>query len=106
MKELIDEKTFVTALTAAASLLFLLGAALLIGWRKRNPRISFLGIVMLTTGPALFMLWQIYAGVVKHFGLDSVKGLGVNLAIFVAVGAGLGALLGLWHRKEQHKRSA
>jgi len=99
MKELIDEKTFVTGLTAAAGLLFIVGAALFLGWRKRRPTVFFASLVMLIGGPALWLLWLAYCGVVKHFGLDSVKGLGVNLVIFIAVGALLGVLLGFLQRR-------
>jgi len=100
MKELIDEKTFVTGLTAVAVMLFVAGAVLLaIARQGKNSALSFAGLVMLISGPALWLLWQAYGGIVKHFGLDSVKGLGVNIVIFVVAGALLGILLGQWQRR-------
>lgn len=33
-------------------------------------------------GPALLVLWHLYNRVIDHFGLDSVKGLIVNVVIF------------------------
>jgi hypothetical protein len=100
MKELIDEKTFVTGLTAAAGLLFIVGAALFLGWRKRRPARSFAGLVMLIGGPALWLFWLAYCAVVKHFGLDSVKGLWVNIVIFIVVGALIGIFLGFLQRRK------
>jgi hypothetical protein len=110
MKEIITEKTFVTILTVAAVALVVMGAAVLVGWRKR-PGGTRTGVMLAAAGPLLWLLWLVYGGIVQHFGLDSVKGLILNIAIFVIAGAVIGILLGLWQRKQQasqqdnHKQS-
>jgi len=50
-------------------------------------------------GPALWALWHMYNGIIGVYGLDSVRGLFVNLALFVAIGLVLGLVVGLvWRR--------
>ncbi len=39
-------------------------------------------VLMALAGPALLVMWHVYNRVIDHYGLDSVKGLLVNLAIF------------------------
>jgi len=101
MKELIDEQVFITALTAAAIALFVLGIIIYILGRKKRAAASLAGLVMLAGGPAIWIFWQIYAAVTKHFGLDSVKGLGINIAIFVTAGLVLGGLIGIIAKKRK-----
>lgn len=40
-------------------------------------------VLMAIAGPGVLVLWHIYNSVVDHFGLDSVKGLIVNVTIFI-----------------------
>ncbi len=39
-------------------------------------------VLMALAGPAVLVLWHIYNQVIDHFGLDSVKGLVINVTIF------------------------
>jgi hypothetical protein len=41
-------------------------------------------VLALLAAPALLMLWKAYNAVISHFGLDSVAGLMVNVAVFAA----------------------
>jgi hypothetical protein len=41
-------------------------------------------VLALLAAPALLMLWKAYNAVIAHFGLDSVAGLMVNIAVFAA----------------------
>jgi len=89
----------VTALYGAAIALVILGAiAILVARRARNPALSLLGFALIVGGPGIWLLWLAYGGIVKHFGLDSVKGLGVNVAVFVGAGAVVGIVIGLFQR--------
>ena len=50
-------------------------------------------------GPVCWGLWLCYNGVVGHYGLDSVKGLLLNLGLFCLVGVLAGVSLGrAWRR--------
>lgn len=100
MQEIIDEKTFIAALTAVSIILLVSGAILaVIAWRSK-PALRTAGIALMVSGVALGLLWLVYNKVTQHFGLDSVKGLGINLAIFVIVGVALGAAIGLLQRRK------
>ncbi len=63
--------------------------------RKRLRRGLLLGLICGLSGPAIWLLWRMYNGVVGVYGLDSVRGLLVNLALFVAIGLVIGAGAGL-----------
>jgi len=100
MKELIDEKIFVAVLSGAAIFLVVLGAVVaLIGWRLKRAASQIWGIALIIAGPALWLLWLAYGGVTKHFGLDSVKGLGLSILIFAAAGVVVGVVIGLLRRR-------
>ena len=67
--------------------------------RKRLGRGALLGLACGLTGPAIWLLWRMYNGIVAVYGLDSVRGLLVNLALFVAIGLVIGIGVGLvWRR--------
>ena len=69
------------------------------GLRKRLGRGLLIGFVCGLTGPAIWLLWRMYNGIVGVYGLDSVRGLLVNLALFVAIGLVIGVGAGLvWRR--------
>ena len=71
-----------------------LGAA-----RRRLGRGVGLGLVCGALGPALWALWRMYSGIIGVYGLDSVKGLLVNLGLFVGIGVVVGLGVGLlWRR--------
>jgi hypothetical protein len=50
-------------------------------------------------GPAVWALWRMYNAIEDHYGLDSVKALLINLALFVAIGVTLGTAIGWWRRR-------
>jgi hypothetical protein len=108
VKELIDEPTFVKWLIYAAIFvpLFFGVDALVFGWKLKKPWLRTLGIVLTVGPPMMLLLWFIYARVVQHFGLDSVKGLGDNLAIFVIAGLIVGLVVGFLVRKWSSEGSA
>jgi hypothetical protein len=67
--------------------------------RRRLGRGLLLGLICGLSGPALWALWRMYNGITGVYGLDSVRGLLVNLALFVAIGLVIGLVVGLaWRR--------
>ena len=44
------------------------------------------GLLIGLLGPANWLLWHIYNGIEDHYGLDSVKAMLINLALFAALG--------------------
>jgi DMSO/TMAO reductase YedYZ heme-binding membrane subunit len=104
MKELIDEKMFVTGLYIAASAIAFAGLVFaLVAGRMKKPRGMVAGIALLLGGGALAGMWLAYNALTQHFGLDSVKGLLINLALFAAVGVLLGLIIGWLNRKLSRK---
>lgn len=104
MKEIIDEKTFILALATATVILVAVGVILaLTGRKQQQPGRQILGVALLAAGPLIWLLWLAYNGIVQHFGLDSVKGLAVNLLLFILVGVGAGVVLGLIQRGRKLK---
>jgi hypothetical protein len=57
------------------------------------------GLLCGLAGPAIWGLWRMYNGIVSIFGLDSVRGLLVNLALFVGIGVVVGLGIGLLRRR-------
>jgi hypothetical protein len=69
--------------------------------RGRTARGLAIGLLCGLAGPAVWLLWRMYNGVVGSYGLDSVKGLLVNLALFCCIGLAVGAVIGfLWRRQD------
>jgi hypothetical protein len=67
--------------------------------RRRTGRGLGLGLLCGLAGPAIWALWRMYNGVIAVYGLDSVRGLLVNLALFVGIGLLVGLGVGLaWRR--------
>jgi hypothetical protein len=100
MRELVtvEQAEAVIRLVAAA----LPAAGLVIGGavgaaRRRAARGLAIGLLCGAAGPAAWLLWRMYNGIVGVYGLDSVKGLLVNLGLFVVIGLAVGAAIGfLW----------
>ena len=94
MKEIIDLPTMERIIRLLAVALPAIGlvAGLILGLVRR--RLAADGLA----GPLIWLLWLAYGGICNHYGLDSVKGLGVNLALFAAVGIALGVVFG-WARR-------
>ena len=102
MEELIAVEQIERALTILA--IVLPSGGILIGAIVGAARGSFVrqviaGLLFGLFGPAIWLLWRMYNGIVGAFGLDSVRGLLINLALFVAIGlvTGLAAAV-LWRR--------
>jgi hypothetical protein len=71
----------------------------LVTTEQRVGRGALLGLICGLSGPAIWLLWRMYNGIVGVYGLDSVRGLLVNLALFVAIGLVIGIGVGLvWRR--------
>jgi drug/metabolite transporter (DMT)-like permease len=90
MKELIT-------LNQANQLMYVvLVAAPVIGlvWGAATKRIKHGLIAGLLIGLANLALWKVYNGITDKLGLDTVKNLLVNLALFIAVGLIAGMIWG------------
>jgi hypothetical protein len=78
-----------------------------LGWgaRCRRPVPGALqGLACGLLGPAVWALWRIYNAIEDRYGLDSVKALFINLALFIVVGITTGMMIG-WSRRREAKRS-
>src|SRR4051794_4561028 len=101
-RELVDLAVFHRGVLLAAALLLVGG---LVGgwfWGRKGGRARaglLRGLAVGLTGPVLLALWTAYNALEDHYGLDSVRALGINLALFVIVGILGGAALGcVWRR--------
>ena len=83
------------ALPAAGLLVgAILGAA-----RRSLGRGLVVGLICGLSGPAIWLLWRMYNGIVGAYGLDSVRGLLVNIVLFVGIGLVVGIGIGLVRRQ-------
>ena len=105
MKELITVEQAERALALIAVALPALG--LLVGAvagaiRRRLAADLAVGLLCGLAGPAIWVLWRMYSGISGHYGLDSVRGLLINLALFLAIGLVIGLALGvIWRRRAE-----
>jgi hypothetical protein len=105
MQELVTVEQAERVIHVAAVALPLLGIALggAIGAaRRRLGRGLGLGLLCGAVGPAAWVLWLMYNGVIGIYGLDSVKGLLINVALFVGIGVLVGLAAGLVGRRLRH----
>ena len=72
--------------------------------RRRPGRGLAIGLLCGAVGPAIWALWRMYNGIVGVYGLDSVKGLLICIALFVAIGLAVGAAIGLLWRRRSGER--
>ena len=73
---------------------------LVVGAARRRVRLGLgIGLLCGATGPAIWLLWRMYNGVIGVWGLDSVKGLLINLSLFAAIGLVMGVVIGLVFRR-------
>ena len=98
------ERELITGHQADLLMAAVLIAAPLLGlaWGAAAKRPRFGLIVGLIVGAGNFLLWTVYNRITDRLGLDTVKNLLVNLAVFACVGivAGLAAArCGTWARK-------
>lgn len=61
-------------------------------------------IVGLLVGAGNFVLWTIYNAITEKLGLDTVKNLLVNLALFVVLGTLIGIGVGLFAAKRRSRQ--
>jgi hypothetical protein len=92
MKELITRpqaNALIWGIGAFGVIAFLVAAGIA---RRRGQSAAKYGA--LCGGPMLAaaILWPIYNAIEDHFGLDSLAALGINFALFLAVGATCGTL--------------
>ena len=69
--------------------------------RKRLASSALLGLICGLVGPVIWVMWQVYNGIMGRYGLDSVKGLLINLAMFVVVGSAIGVVVGMVMRRSK-----
>jgi hypothetical protein len=75
-----------------------IGAA--VGARRQEARRgALLGLLAGLFGPLNWLLWRIYNVVTDRNGLDTVRNLVINLALFIVVGGVLGVALGYAFRR-------
>jgi hypothetical protein len=80
-------------------------AASIAAVRRRFGTGALAGLIAGLSGPAIWGLWRAYNGVIAAYGLDSVRGLVMNLALFVAIGLAVGLGVGLvWQRAGKVRR--
>jgi hypothetical protein len=92
MRELVElsavERLF--GLLAVALPIVGLGIGAAIQFGARRPGAWARGLLVGLLGPANWLLWRLYNGIENRYGLDSVKALLLNLAIFAALGVAIG----------------
>ncbi len=95
MQEVITAKQ-VDALFLALAVAGPLAGAGIGWWRGRRPLSGLLWGLLLT---ANWILWRVYNAITDRLGLDTVRNLLVNLALFVLLGAVAGAVIALLSRR-------
>ena len=98
MKEIITERTVVTIINLFAIGMPLLGLIIgvLVGkLRHKVLRSAIYGLSIGMVGPVNLLMWHLYDFLTNFYGLDSVKGLLVNLCIFGFIGILLGIVLAI-----------
>jgi lipopolysaccharide export LptBFGC system permease protein LptF len=94
MGELIDlqavEKWFGILAMLAPIAGIAIGAAL--QFRSRRSGALVTGLLIGALGPANWLLWHVYNRIEDHYGLDSVKAMLINLALFAALGIAVGLI--------------
>jgi hypothetical protein len=107
MQELVtveQAERVIGALTYALPVAGIVLGSLIGALRKRIGRGALVGLACGLSGPAIWLLWRMYNGIVGGYGLDSVRGLLVNLALFVAIGLVIGIAAGLaWRRMSKER---
>ena len=102
LREIVDigaiERLFLLLAVLGPIAGLVLGTA--VGYRRKRPRqFGIAGLLIGLLGTLNWLLWRVYNALTDANGLDSVKGLGINLALFVAVGAALGVGYSAWLRR-------
>lgn len=105
LREIVD----IAAVERLFLLLAILGpvAGLLIGavTGRRHGRVrqaAQAGLLFGLLGTLNWLLWRVYNALTDANGLDSVKGLAINLALFVVVGIALGFGYHAWLKRKEN----
>src|SRR6266498_1900687 len=98
MRELVDLATVERLFSILAVLVPVLGIGVGAAIRlvARRPGALTSGILLGLLGPANWLLWRIYNGIEDHYGLDSVRAMLLNLALFAALGLVAGLSIRRW----------
>lgn len=91
MRELVDAGQ-IGGLVAALSGLALVVAVVLLAMGRGRANLQRMGLVAAAFVPA-WPMWLIYNSIEDRLGLESVAALLINLALFAAVGVGIGLVL-------------
>lgn len=104
MKELVTTEQAERALVLLAAALPILGllVGLIAGAARRRLAMGLRhGFVSGLLGPALWVMWRVYNLIMNRYGLDSVRGLLINLALFVGVGLAVGWMAIVLRRRSE-----
>src|SRR5436309_1499784 len=72
-----------------------IGIGSVLQFRARRAGSLAIGIALGLLGPINWLLWRVYNRIEDHYGLDSVKAMLLNLALFAALGLAAGAAIRL-----------
>jgi hypothetical protein len=106
VEELIHLATVERVIVGLAIGLPVAGLLLGLGWGARSGQArtgAVQGLMGGLLGPLIWLLWRVYNGIEDHYGLDSVRALLLNLALFAAVGITGGIL---WARLRRQASDA
>ncbi|MBN1515746.1 hypothetical protein JXA32_04165 [Candidatus Sumerlaeota bacterium] len=79
-------------LVLAAGALWLTACVAWAQWRASDDQRRFV-LTLSAAGPLFIALWFIYNAIMDHFGLSSVAGMALNLALMIPAGLTMGYLL-------------
>lgn len=97
MREIVDAAAVghMFALLAILGPILGLGIGALLGvWRKKLRQGALTGLFCGLLGPLNWLLWKVYNAITDANGLDTVRNLLINLALFIGVGAAIGFGIG------------
>lgn len=95
MEEIVTARQVDTLFLALAITGPVVGAV--VSWARRRGILNGLLWGLLPT--ANWLLWRLYNAITDRLGLDTVKNLLVNLALFLVIGAVVGGIAALWTRR-------
>lgn len=108
MREIVSEKMVNQAMLVIAIVAPILGAliGLVVGMaRKRLVEVAR-GLMVGSLGTVAWGMWHAYNAVTARFGLDTVKNLGINAAMFITAGIVIGWGFGyLWKTIRNYSRA-
>jgi hypothetical protein len=93
-------------LAIGAPILGVLIGAGVAGRRGAARRGAVVGLALGLLGPANLALWRLYNAITNHLGLDTVRNLLTNMALFVGLGAAAGVAYGLTMRRRMKAATA